>query len=185
MNNDWEFGLQSTLPASQSSAIIVGEVTDAHAFLSEDKSKVYSEFHIRVEEVIKNDIDDPIKVGEQVAVERLGGRVRFPQGQIGTYIVVTQGVPEIGRKYILFLGYNRYEAGSRGAGEMNRHILTGYEVRASRVFALDPTQTRDGDFKKHEGKEVTSFLTEIKYALAISGLVLTSHLILNVTFQSW
>jgi len=36
----------SAIPAAQSDVVLIGEVTDAHAYLSDDKTGVYSEFTI-------------------------------------------------------------------------------------------------------------------------------------------
>lgn len=159
IHNDWEFGLESSLPVAQSNAIVVGEVVAIRAFLSEDKTNVYSEFVMQVEEVIKNDETEPVAIGEQVIAERLGGRIRFPQGEIATYIVSGQFMPEEGQKYVFFLGYNRKESGPRKPHEMKRHLLTGYELSEGRVLPLD---TAAGMFKQHEGKDATAFLGEIK-----------------------
>ena len=111
---------------------------------------------------MKNDVDESIAVGERTATERLGGRIKFQDGQITTYIVAEQGMPDVGRKYLFFLGYNRREAGSRSPREMNRHVLTAYELRGSKVCPLDGLHS----MKAHEGKEVTTFLSEVREVVA-------------------
>lgn len=159
LNNDWYFGLTSSLPASQSTAIVIGEVVKTSAFTSEDKSRAYSEFVVRVEELLKNDNDEPIRVGELVTTERLGGRIKLAEGQISTYIVAGQGAPDIGKRYVFFLGYNPREDGLRSPREMSRHILTAYEFRQGKVFQLDSPG------HEHEGKEVAGFLNEVRRAV--------------------
>ncbi|HSK73591.1 MAG TPA: hypothetical protein VK892_17980, partial [Pyrinomonadaceae bacterium] len=49
----WEKGL-TALPIEKSDVVILGKVIDAKAHLSPDKSTVYSEFKIEIEEVFKN-----------------------------------------------------------------------------------------------------------------------------------
>jgi hypothetical protein len=44
---------EQALPTHISNAVVIGEVTDAKAYLSEDRTSVYSEFTIRVGEVLK------------------------------------------------------------------------------------------------------------------------------------
>lgn len=163
INNDWEWGLKSTIPAVQSSAVVVGEVIETRAFVSEDKTNVYSEFVIRVEDVLNNDIGEPVIIGQAIVIERLGGRIRFPGG-ISTYIVAGQGIPEMRKRYLIFLGYNPHEAGSRSPQVMNRHLLTAYELIEGKVYPLD--HAGGGIFSEHAGKPVTSFLAEVKRALA-------------------
>ncbi|HEX8335520.1 MAG TPA: hypothetical protein VF621_02250, partial [Pyrinomonadaceae bacterium] len=73
MSNEWEWGLESTLPVRQSSAIVVATVSEARAFLSEDKAHVYSEYSVQVETVIKNFDDGSAKAGDTLVAERQGG----------------------------------------------------------------------------------------------------------------
>lgn len=167
MNRHWALGLESSLPVAQSSAINVGEVVEAQAFLSENRAALYAEFVVRIAEVLKNDEDEPIAVGDRVAIKRLGGRVRFPTGRISRFHSSGQDMPEVGKRYLFFLGYNRREAGYltiTSPREMNRHILTGYELRAGEVFPLDISGARN--FSEHQGKSVAAFLREIRRAIA-------------------
>lgn len=39
---------ETSLPAIESDAVVIGEVTDAHAYLSNDRTSVYSEFELRI-----------------------------------------------------------------------------------------------------------------------------------------
>lgn len=170
---DWEWGLASTLPAAQSSTVIIGTVLDAQAYLSEDKNSVYSEFTVRVEEVLKNDPDEPISVGDSIVAERSGGRVRLRSGRISSFYVTGQNPPRGGRRYVFFLGFNRYDADNRSLAsprDLSRHILTGYELRGGRVFALDGAGGKN--FQKHEGKDETTFLNETRYSIANPSQVL-------------
>lgn len=123
---DWATGLPA-LPVEQSSAVIIGTVVDAKAYLSNDKTGVYSEFDVRIQEVLKNSSVTSLVAGKDIIVERPGGRVRFPSGHINQYFIVGQGMPRVGRRYVLFLT----------GGEQDFQILTGYEVREDRIFLLD------------------------------------------------
>ncbi len=51
LSGHWAKGLPA-LPVEQSDIIIIGEVTGAQAYLSNDKTGVYSEFTLRVEEAL-------------------------------------------------------------------------------------------------------------------------------------
>ncbi|MEN3326918.1 MAG: hypothetical protein V7638_1725 [Acidobacteriota bacterium] len=86
------------LPFAKSSAVIVGQITDAKAYLSNDKTGVYSVFTVQVHEVIKN---SSLPIGASIEVERDGGRVRFPNGQTLTYVATN--MPQVGLRYVLFL----------------------------------------------------------------------------------
>jgi hypothetical protein len=122
------WGLPS-IPTEQSDAIIVGEVTNAQAYLSNDKTGVYSEFIIQVEQILKA----PEGLNPtSIMVERTGGAVRFPSGRIVRYEVHNQGMPRVGRRYLLFLRYNN-------EGD-DFSVLTGYAFRNGRVVPLDSVE---------------------------------------------
>jgi hypothetical protein len=168
LNNEWEFGLESVTPVAQSTAIIIGEVIGAQAYLSEDKTNIYSEFTVRVEQVLKNDNAEPMNVGKLIVAERQGGRVRFPSGRIENERVAGQNPPQVGVRYIFFLGFNPYEAGTKRLtgprGAMSRHILTAYEIRESRIYPLDFATGKN--FQEQQGKDTTTFINEIRDAVA-------------------
>ncbi len=83
----WSRGLPS-IPVLQSDAIIIGEVVDAQAHLSNDKTGVYSEFVIRLEEILKES-DGKLAISlansQVISAERFGGAVRFPSGVVQKY----------------------------------------------------------------------------------------------------
>ena len=166
-SNDWEWGLESTLPVKQSSAVIVGTVSDARAFLSEDKTNIYSEYSVKVETVIKNFDQEPVKAGDTLVAERQGGRVTLRSGAVSGYFISGQNPPQVGRRYVLFLGYNKSDAGSLSLAsrpDMSHHLLTGYELRGGSVVALD--NPGGMAFAEHDGKAEAAFLGEIRRLLA-------------------
>jgi hypothetical protein len=114
------------LPVIQSNAVLIGDVLNAQAFLSDDRTGVYSEFTIRVSDVIKSALSD-LKIGNLIEVDRDGGRVKFPSGKIHWYSVDKENMPKPGRRYVLFVT-RQNEA---------LHLLTGYELREGKIFPLD------------------------------------------------
>lgn len=115
------------LPVKQSSVILVGRVIDAEAFLSTDKTSIYSEFKVEVETAFKNTASQPLY---HIVVDRLGGAVRFPSGRIQRFNFFRgQRMPQIGRRYILFLNHQM-------SGQ-DPSILTGYELSEGQILALD------------------------------------------------
>lgn len=158
--NHWEAGLPA-LPAKESDAVLIGEVAEAQAFLSNDKSGVYSEFDIRVGEVLKNDSTSPVRDGRLITVERLGGRVKFPSNRVLPVLVHGQGMPRVGRRYLFFL--------KRLDTEGEYRLLTGYELRGGRVSPIDGVKPAAGSspwkFDKYEGWEEAAFLKAVQEAL--------------------
>jgi hypothetical protein len=125
-------------------------VTQARAYLSNDKTGIYSEFTVHVEEVLKNNGRGQVLTGDSVAVEREGGAVQFQSGRIEEYRIFNQGMPQSSERYVLFLRYN--EEGQ------DFSIITGYRLIKGRVFPLDDV----GPFASHKDVDETVFLREVR-----------------------
>src|SRR5258708_32167306 len=61
LNAHWWLGIPA-LPVPQSDAIVIGEVLGGRAYLSNNRSVVYSEFPVLVEDVLKNCSPTPLYV---------------------------------------------------------------------------------------------------------------------------
>ncbi|MDT4895699.1 MAG: hypothetical protein QOH25_776 [Acidobacteriota bacterium] len=153
----WWAGL-SALPADKSDAVVIGQITDAQAFLTDDNTGLYSEFSVRITEVLKDNGSNHLT--DSIVVERVGGAVKFPNGRIKQFRFNGQEMPRVGRQYVLFLKSN-------GQGQ-DYIILTGYELRAGRVFPLDG---RGGKllFSRYAGFDQTAFMTEVRDAIEVSS----------------
>lgn len=157
---DWERGL-SAFPFDRSSAVIIGEITGAEAHLSSDETKIYSEFTVQVDEVLRNDKLVELTPQSKVTVERPGGRVRFPSGKIVIAAVSNQDLPRIGRRYVLFL---THEFIMGGKYDDTLFIVTGYELRNGKVFPLDKLSPGH-PIGRYKGTDEEVFLKELKVAL--------------------
>jgi hypothetical protein len=158
----WDAGLPA-LPVVRSTLVVLGQVADAKAYLSNDKSGVYSEFRISVERVIKNDISSPAFPGQLVTAERWGGRVRFPSGRVLIFGNRGQGVPRAGERYVFFL-----------EGDAQQYsILTAYGLASARVHPLDGRTALGGEHSEwpgnaYEGANAEGFLNELQTTVARS-----------------
>lgn len=149
-NNDWEFNVPA-IPAGISDAVIVGTVIDSKAYLSPDATGVYSEFTLQVHEVLK-DHSGNISTNTPLAVDREGGRVRYPSGDIVSHIVAGQSTPRVNKRYVLFLKLE----------DQDFRILTGYELGAGGVSPLDRVVEK---FKKYKGVSESAFLNQVRNAI--------------------
>jgi len=122
------------LPVEESPVIVIANVLQAEAHLSEDKRAVFSEFTIRLVDVLK--ADSSLPAGEMI-IERLGGYVRYPDGRRLLYRVGTGDMPRVGGRYLFFLKPNP---------ELDYSILTAYEFGDKSVIALDSS----AQFEKYE-----------------------------------
>lgn len=159
--------VEPAFPVTQSDVIAIGEVTDAQAQISTDKTNVFSEFTVLIKDVYKNTASASLTPECVITVERYGGRVRLPSGKIIIRGYLHQSMPQIGRRYIFFLKSN--------AEVQTYSIITGYELRGERVFPLDGSRMFEGggvpqlkEYDRYMGAKEAAFLKEIKDAIAHS-----------------
>lgn len=139
-------------PVEKAGAVVIGAITDGKAYLSNDKTGVYSSFVVTVDEILKN--PGKLTVGSSIEIEREGGRVRFPSGRVHLYLLSEQDMPHAGGRYIFFLSKTDYESVFE--------IITGYEIRGDLIYPLDELPQA----RKYEGASVSAFLQELKTNLS-------------------
>ncbi len=159
---DWEVGL-SSLPTEKSQIVLIGTVTKATAFLSDNKGSVYSEFKVDIESVFKNDSIEEIQVGKSVYVERQGGVVRFPSGNEAWFFVAGQRMPRIKSRYLFFLSH---DFPGIGVNLKDLHIITAYELKEDGVTPLDnPSGGTHPIAKQYRDKPISVLLNDLSASL--------------------
>src|SRR4030095_6756486 len=141
------------LPVAKSDVIIVGQVLDAHAHLSQDKRDVYSEFNVRVDTIFKTTTQISLKEGSQVTIEREGGLVRYPSGKKILYKLSGNGMPCVGARYLFFL------SSIRQSNDLS--IVTAYELAEKSVQPLDDSK----QFEVFRGYDESSFLSTLRESI--------------------
>ena len=155
----WQEGL-SPLPGRKSDAVIVGSVTSAQAFLSNDRTGVYSEFSVQTQTVFKNNKLAPINTEQNILIDRAGGRVSYPSGRVFKYSVRGQDMPRLNGRYVFFLTYDEKKSVYL--------ILTAYEIQAGKITALDGKGSNKGsgfDFVNYNGMDEFPFLNAVRDSL--------------------
>jgi hypothetical protein len=147
----------STLPARTSAAVIIGTVLSGEAYLFHDHSYVYSDYSIRIDEILKPDAAADLVVGGQLVAYRPGGSIRFPAGHVRNVINLGQGYPKVGAQYLCFL--SRPDLNIR---EYGMTLFATYELSNGQVFPLD-----DG-MDQYEGKSEAVLLDQVKKLIAAS-----------------
>ncbi len=132
------------------SHVILGTVIRQQPFLSEDKTAIYTEFRVRIEEVFKNDPVQAIAAGEDILIEREGGKLKLATGQIVELPVYGNGtMPRVESRYVFSL------TSRNGAFA----FAESYEIRDGLVFPLY--------FMNPHPEEVeANFLTSLHEALS-------------------
>lgn len=138
------------LPLAKSSIVVLGSITEAKAYLSNDLTGVYTEFSLRVEQVIKRDVQSSLVPGCTLEIIRPGGRVKFPNGRLHLYKISELEMPRVGGRYLFFL--------TDGDADHGFEILTAYEFRTGKVIPLD----RLRHSQSYQNTDQTVFLNELR-----------------------
>jgi hypothetical protein len=147
--------LTPTLPVTQSTYIVSGEVKTAEAHVSEDKMNVYSEFTVLVKQVLKTAKSSIIE-GMEITVDRVGGFVTYPNGRTVLYRLSGRNMPAVGEKYLFFLA---------SPNDHDLRILTAYRLDASGVTPLDDSP----QFEKFRGLTEDVLIQNVRDSLAKSS----------------
>jgi hypothetical protein len=143
----WAASEVESFPAKESSVIIIGTVSAAKGYLSEDRSAAYSEYKVNVTTVLKG--AEKLN-NSQIIVEREGAKIVLPTGRKITYWVMKQGTPQVGHRYLLFL---------KNTPEGDYFVLTGYELVKGQVSPLDSIS---GKYEFFDGNEETAFIDIVR-----------------------
>lgn len=157
-----ELGKLPALPVERSSVILLGEIATAKAYLSEDKTSVYSEFEVRIETIFKNKSKQALIPGNLAAIERFGGRVRLPSGKLFIAAIDNQDMPRVGSRYVLFLTNDFL--GARHSDE-DFSLLMGYELKAGKIFPLDRVSPKH-PISRYFGVDESILIADLSSALA-------------------
>jgi len=139
----------SPIPVSESKLVVIGEVTSAKAYLSNERKGIYTEYILRIESILKAD-KQKLRVGENITTDRAGGVVRYPSGQKVLYLISWQQLPSPGNRYLFFLAKDELD-------NPNYKIITGYQLKDKKVIALDNLQI----FLDFNGKNEADFIRQV------------------------
>ena len=116
------------LPVAESEIVVVGTIGSAQALLSENKRNVFTEFTVTIEDVLKSKIQG-VAQGSVLTIDRVGGHVKYPNGQTVLFRIAGMNMPQIGGRYLLFLTSTH--------GKEDISILTAYELTPNSAVPLD------------------------------------------------
>lgn len=116
------------LPVAESEMVVVGTIGTGEAVLSENKRNVFSEFALTVEDVLKSR-NHGVAQGSVFTIDRVGGHVKYPNGQKVLFRIAGLNMPQVGGRYLLFLTSKH--------GKADISILTGYQLTPDGAIPLD------------------------------------------------
>lgn len=154
---------KNPMPFDASNVVVVGKVMAGQSYLSNDRRSIYSEFKLKLQDIIKNSNDTYLSVGNSIDIERRGGAVRLPSGKVLVRAALAESMPQIGKRYLLFLKYDR--------DVDDYSMLTGYQFEGTEVYGLDDLSFRESNHPKvnhslrKEGISEDEFLRRAKSKL--------------------
>lgn len=155
----WWIGM-GAIPVESSEAVVVGSVTKREAFLSKNEKSVYTEYEIKIEQVLKNAADKSIIPDKVIPVVRVGGTVRFGTENVQRFTMSKLGVLKNAARYLLFL---------RKSNGVDQFVITGYELTDGKVTPLDGGPGDDPrtrlSFHKYKGADEDTLLEDVKQAV--------------------
>ena len=128
------------MPFEGSDAVVVGTVTSGQAYLSNDKRSIYSEFKLKVQEIVKTPGAMSLRAGDSIDIQRKGGAIRLRSGKVLARGALADSMPQTGKRYLLFLKYDQ-DANDFG-------IVTGYQLDGNEVYRLDDLSYGESNHQK-------------------------------------
>lgn len=138
------------LPVLKSDVIVVGQVLNAEAHRSNNRMNVFSNFEVRIDEVLKGNLN----VGNVITVQRIGGFVKYPGGRKVLFRLSGNGMPEVNARYAFFLN----------VVDEDYTILTAYELATEGVMPLDNST----QFQTYKGVSEVNFIASLRNAISHS-----------------
>ena len=147
--------IEPALPI-RSDLVVTGIVTNVQAYLSTDRSTLYYETTVSIEEVLKG--RERLASGLNITAERRGGAVRFASGKILRRAEEGRYAPIRAHKYLFFL--NSIE------GDTSFSLVTGYDLVGNEVMPLDGSGEDPYEpYLYYRYKPVSKLLDDLRKAL--------------------
>jgi hypothetical protein len=144
----------AALPVT-SDLIVVGSIQRRQPYLSDNITIVYTELTVQIEDILKDNPSSPIDPYHHLVIDREGGAIRMPNGRIFRYLVAHLGIPEVGKRYVLFL---------QRETEGDYKLVSGYELTDKTIIPLEDFGDRNSLLDLTEAQ----FLTVLKEKIAQS-----------------
>jgi hypothetical protein len=146
------------IPVSQSSAVVIATVLSGKCHINGDHDYVYTDYQIKIDEILKQDPATILTVGEQLVASKPGGAIHFPSGHVTNVLISGHGLAAIGSQYVLFLTKS-----IPSFPEYDIVFASGYELKNGHIFPLDDMNM------EYENMVSSEFLDLTRKAIATGG----------------
>ena len=124
------------IPATGSAVVATGKVVKVQPYLSSDRSRIYTEITVEVDDLLKRDRNNRLSAVHTVVIDRLGGALKLKTGRVvrDDIQIDNLGKTNIGKRYVFFA--RRVNDGS------DISLIESYELRGGKVFTNDSRPIR-------------------------------------------
>lgn len=124
------------IPADESAVVVVGRVIKVQPYLSSDRSRIYTEITISVEDFLKRNEQNRVTANKTVVIDRLGGSLELKTGQnVRDDIQIDNlGNLKLDKRYVVF---------AQAINDGNDlSLIKSYELVDGKVFTNDSRPSR-------------------------------------------
>lgn len=124
------------IPAEDSAVVVVGRVIKVQPYLSDDRSRIYTEMTISVDDFLKRNEQSGVTTNKTVMIDRLGGALELKTGRIvrDDTQIDNLGNLKLGRRYVIF---------AQAINEGNDlSLIKSYELIDGKVFTNNSRASR-------------------------------------------
>jgi hypothetical protein len=90
--------------ACAADAIFIGTVTDKKSQLTDDETFVFSNYHVYIDTVIKNDSGTALSPSTTIGISQMGGEIQVHGHRVKAISEAAQPM-EVGNRYLLFVSF--------------------------------------------------------------------------------
>jgi hypothetical protein len=107
-------------------AVLIGETKGKTSQLTENEDFVFTDYDVKVNQILKNNVRSPINIENNIVVTRIGGKIRY-RGRIFTALDQNFRPFKLNSLYLLYLKYipetDSYRAFPNGSFHLENNIL--------------------------------------------------------------
>ena len=124
------------IPAADSAVVVVGRVIKVQPYLSSDRSRIYTEMTVAVDNLLKGNEQNRVAANKTVVIDRLGGMIELKTGRIvgDDTQIDNLGYLKLDRRYVVF-------AQATNDGN-DLSLIKSYELVDGKVFTNDSRPSR-------------------------------------------
>ncbi|HEX5964839.1 MAG TPA: hypothetical protein VFY51_02870 [Pyrinomonadaceae bacterium] len=124
------------IPAEDSALVVAGQVVKVQPYLSGDRSRIYTEITIAIDDLLKTDNNNRVAVNKTVVIDRPGGALKLRTGRIARdgRVVENLGKPALDKRYVFF-------ACAVNDGK-DVSLIKSYELLNGKVYTNDSRRSR-------------------------------------------